>query len=445
MKNFLLVSILMIIVCQYSLATVVSSELTGILKKNTKSLSPYLLEIDGGNSIGMQGNCLKEILDGSQVWVKGEIRSKLYDNKNDTSPSAMPMQWHIYMDVVECNVITKPFERQHKDETQSGGRWSGYVIEEDPIIALKAFLPENWAILKVEDNTYPTYRPKGKGKCIFLGDPKKDYAQKKIPYDVEIYIMPADYDDGGIDPTDGKGQSWPPKLIASTHNAKIYLWPYSRMDNWKTMEGDILRALLKIPETPVEVSSTAYILMEIVRETKDSEIKWRLIYALGYLHDKRAASLFIECLKDENPTVRAKATRALSDMRVTQAAGPLIELLKKETDGGVIEQSSLALKLLKVRDAVPVLKQIADHKSRQTRRWILQAIGSLGSYNDIPFLAKRLSASDILEQAAAAEAIENLAGVDFEFPKGGGPYNPEAAIKRAKEWWEKNKAEFSVE
>ena len=53
-----------------------------------------------------------------------------------------------------------------------------------------------------------------------------------------------------------------------------------------------------------------------------------------------------------------------------------------------------------------------------------------------------LNASAIHEQASAAKGIENLANVDFEFPKRTGPDNPEAALKRAKDWWEKNKTAF---
>ena len=86
----------------------------------------------------------------------------------------------------------------------------------------------------------------------------------------------------------------------------------------------------------------------------------------------------------------------------------------------------------------------------QTRVWVLQAIGNLGSRADVPFLAKHLNAADILERATAAQGIENLANVDFEFPKVAegiysyhGIHNPEPAIKRAKDWWEKNRSAFS--
>jgi len=191
-----------------------------------------------------------------------------------------------------------------------------------------------------------------------------------------------------------------------------------------------------------DVEGAAGTLMEIVRETKDPDAKWRAVRALGYLRYKGAVPLLIDCLKNEHHYVRANAARALGDMRIKTASAPLIDLLKSEMNGGVIEQTSLALTHLQAREAVPVLKLVANHESMQTRIWVLQAIGNLGSRADVPFLAERLKASAILEQQFAAQGIETLANVDFEFPKRDGPSNPDAALKRAKDWWEKNKAAF---
>jgi len=195
----------------------------------------------------------------------------------------------------------------------------------------------------------------------------------------------------------------------------------------------------------VDVAGAASTLMEIVRETKDPDAKWRAVRALGYLRYQGAIPLFLECLKADHHYVRANAARALGDMRVNAAASSLIELLKSEQDGGVIEQASRALVHLRAREAVPALKPLANHQSPQTRSWVLQAIGTLGSRSDVPFLAERLSAPGMSEQEIAARGIENLAKVDFQFPKRGGPYNPEPAIKRAKDWWEKNKTAFRPE
>lgn len=202
------------------------------------------------------------------------------------------------------------------------------------------------------------------------------------------------------------------------------------------------------PSSKPDVTGAAMTLMEIVRETKDPDAKWRAIRALGELRYMQSAPLLLECLKDEHHYVRANAARALGDMHIQAASAPLIDLLKQEKDGGVIEQTSHALTLLQAHEAVPVLKQCARQQSGQTLLWVLQAIGNLGSRTDVLFLAEYLNSSSSsimeqsIEQGAAAHGIETLAKVDFQFPTHDGPYNPGPAIKRAKDWWEKNKSAF---
>ena len=58
-----------------------------------------------------------------------------------------------------------------------------------------------------------------------------------------------------------------------------------------------------------DVEGAASTLMEIVRETKDPDAKWRAVRALGCLHYKGAVPLLLECLKDEHHYVRANAGR----------------------------------------------------------------------------------------------------------------------------------------
>jgi len=86
-------------------------DLTGVLKKAVKALSPYRLELDGATgSIYLRGEVLKDIPAGTRIWVKGPILTSLHDNRKDPTP-AMPIQWHIYMDVKACKRIKAPFER----------------------------------------------------------------------------------------------------------------------------------------------------------------------------------------------------------------------------------------------------------------------------------------------------------------------------------------------
>jgi HEAT repeat protein len=140
--------------------------------------------------------------------------------------------------------------------------------------------------------------------------------------------------------------------------------------------------------------------------------------------------------------VRANAARAVGDMKVATAAKPLTELLKKEANGGVIQQTSLALANLGCTDALLTLKAAAKHEDVQTRMWVLQAIGRLGGKRDVQGLAEYLNDPSQSVQATAAQAIEQITGADFGFPKRSGPFSPDAALKQAKAWWEEHKGAY---
>jgi hypothetical protein len=182
--------------------------------------------------------------------------------------------------------------------------------------------------------------------------------------------------------------------------------------------------------------------LEIVTTTTDPEAKWRAVRILGALRYEPAVPVLVRSLDDKHRYVRANAARALGDMKVKAAAKPLIELLRKETDGGVIQQTSLALWLIGANEAVPALKEAARHKDSQTRVWVIQAIGMLGDRKDVPFLAKYLDDPDAGVQSQAAESLQKLTGVYFGFPLPSGPTDLDPPIQWAKKWWEKNKKDY---
>lgn len=192
----------------------------------------------------------------------------------------------------------------------------------------------------------------------------------------------------------------------------------------------------------VDVDTVLACLSQIITDTADPEVKWRAVRALGAIRYPRATPLLIECLSDEHPYVRANAARSLGEMRAGDAVEPLIQLLRKEKDGGVIQQTSLALNLLRAREAIPALKNAAVHPNFQTRMWVLQAIGELGSPKDVPFLARFLNDSISDVQYMAAKSIEKIVGVDFGFPKHHGIVSWGPGIQSAKTWWAENRATF---
>ena len=115
-KSFLTIAVLLVLA---SPGIAKEPDLTGVLRKTVKALSPYRLELDGATgSLYLRGEILKDIPDGTRIWVKGTIQTSLYDNRNDPTP-AMPMQWHIYMDVKQCQRIKKRFERPRERRLQN--------------------------------------------------------------------------------------------------------------------------------------------------------------------------------------------------------------------------------------------------------------------------------------------------------------------------------------
>jgi HEAT repeat protein len=213
--------------------------------------------------------------------------------------------------------------------------------------------------------------------------------------------------------------------------------------NSKTPEV-VFRALAKkAAGLGLDIEFAGHTAMEIVKTTKEPDAKWRAVRILGSLRYEPAVPLLLESLSDPHHGVRANAARALGDMKVAAASKPLTELLKTEADGGVIQQTSLALANLRYSQALPALKAAAKHEDEQTRMWVLQAVGRLGGKRDVPFLAGYLlddPSSSV--QMSAAKAIEQITGADFGFPKRGGIYSPDAGLRQAETWWKEHKGEF---
>jgi HEAT repeat protein len=175
-------------------------------------------------------------------------------------------------------------------------------------------------------------------------------------------------------------------------------------------------------------------LLELAETTTDVDTKWMAVRGIGSLKYEKATPFLVKSLRSDSPYVRANSARALGDIKAYSAKRALITLLSSEQDGGVIEQTSLALQMMRASEAVPVLKSKASYPSIQTRMWIFQAIGYLGSKDDVPFLAGHLYEKD-LASMSAAQAIERIMELDFGFPKREGPGSPAEGLKNARLWW----------
>jgi HEAT repeat protein len=87
-------------------------------------------------------------------------------------------------------------------------------------------------------------------------------------------------------------------------------------------------------------------LLRVAMHANDSLTKWMSIRGIGIVKYGKAVSFLIDSLTHEHPYVRANAARALGEIKDRSASPSLIRLLGHEKDGGVIEQTTLALRML---------------------------------------------------------------------------------------------------
>ena len=179
------------------------------------------------------------------------------------------------------------------------------------------------------------------------------------------------------------------------------------------------------------------LLLDLAKTTNDNDTRWLAIRGLGTIKFEDAAPFLMESLKSEEHYVRANAARALGELRDSNAAPALTHLLEAEQDAGVIEQTSLALRMIKARDAISVIKSRMSFNSLQTRCWLLDAIGDLGSGMDAAFIAKYLYDDAYSGGLAfcAASALAALTNEDFGLPIGG-IFDSQVPVLKALKWWE---------
>jgi hypothetical protein len=186
-------------------------------------------------------------------------------------------------------------------------------------------------------------------------------------------------------------------------------------------------------------------LLRLAQTTNDNDTRWLAIRGLGMLKFAGAAPFLTESLKSDEHYVRANAARSLGELRYSPTAPALIRLLAAEPDAGVIEQTSLALRMIQAKDAVPTMKSRMSFDSLQTRCWLLDAIAALGSKSDVPFIAQYLYNSDSASEGmplCASRALATLTGEDFGLPKTSGIFDPHAPVVNARKWWEQAQKEY---
>ena len=180
------------------------------------------------------------------------------------------------------------------------------------------------------------------------------------------------------------------------------------------------------------------VLLRLAESTANSDTRWMAMRGMATLRYTACAQFLESSLKDSDVFVRANAARALGDLRIGTAAAALMVMFAAEKEPAAVEQASLALRMLDIKSAAPFIRQKLPVFTGQTRSWLVQALGELGSVDDVPAIAGYLD--DMATEWAATFALAQLSGVNF------GPHRmnglsayPEPATLAARAWWQSHK------
>ncbi len=182
-------------------------------------------------------------------------------------------------------------------------------------------------------------------------------------------------------------------------------------------------------------------LLRLAESTTNSDTRWMAMRGMATLHYTACAPFLEASLKDSDALVRANAARALGDLRIRYASAPLLAMFAAEREPSAVQQASLALRMLNVKAAAPYLREKIPAFTGQTRAWLIQALGTLGSAaDDVPLIAGYLD--EMMSDMAATEAIQELAGVSFGPRTLGVSGYPTPETVAARAWWKSHKDEW---
>jgi HEAT repeat protein len=237
--------------------------------------------------------------------------------------------------------------------------------------------------------------------------------------------------------------SWPNRffsallivLPAAPHLTAQPSAPIQRLLAQFDSEHDLARKEALLRSLVSQGPGTETALLQLAETTTNEDTRWMSMRGMAEMHCSTCAPFLVASLRSPDAVVRANAARSLGELRIQSAAAPLLTMFAAEQDRGAIEQASLALWLLGIKEGVPYIREKLPAYSGQTRAWLIQALGKLGTIADVPLIAGYLD-DQFMTDRMAAEAIESLAGVNF------GPRThqglipappPEVLVARA--WW----------
>ena len=181
-------------------------------------------------------------------------------------------------------------------------------------------------------------------------------------------------------------------------------------------------------------------LLRLAQSTTNTDSRWMAMRGMATLQYTACAPFLEASLTDSDELVRANAARALGDLRIGNASAPLLAMFAPEQEPPAIQQASLALRMLYIKAAAPVIREKIPVFTGQTRAWLIQALGTLGSAADVPLIAGYLD--EMMSDMAATEAIQELAGASFGPRTLGLSGYPPPETLAARAWWKSHKDEW---
>jgi len=146
-------------------------------------------------------------------------------------------------------------------------------------------------------------------------------------------------------------------------------------------------------------------LLRLAESTTNADTRWMAMRGMATLRYTDCAPFLVASLKDSDALVRANAARALGDLRIKDASSPLLAMFAAEQEPPAIQQASLALRMLNIKAAAPHIREKIPAFTGQTRVWLIEALGALGSASgDVPLIAGYLD--EMVSDMAATEAIQ---------------------------------------
>ena len=142
------------------------------------------------------------------------------------------------------------------------------------------------------------------------------------------------------------------------------------------------------------------------RRGEDYDIRPAVIRSLGLLGDKRATSLVMTAVRDDNPSVRTAAIVVLGSLKDEQAIDLLIDVMKGKITGGTNEAKT-SLGTIGGPAVKPLIESLRGERTQSFRLHAIEVLAAIGATAVEP-LTYALQDKDHFVKESAAEALGRL-------------------------------------